>query len=235
MSKEERLNVVGLPTSASSDVPADVPIRPRGGADPPAQQLAPATEEGDSLRQYLDVIARHKVVVLLCTILTPLIAFAYSLGQEAKFEASAAVLVNTGGAGAILSEIPGIATTADPERLAATHVSLARLPVVARNTVEAVGVPESAQTFLGRSAVVVDMDTDILRFMVFDSDPERAEVLATAYAQQFTRYRNGLDLQARPWRSSRLAGKADRPCTPSWAARSSGSMLRRQFGARQRL
>lgn len=191
MANEERLNVVGIRTPADADVDER-----RTWAYERNTFLGDSVEDTDSLREYLSVIARHKLVVALCALLTPLLALVYSLDQHPKYEASASVLVAAGSAGSILSDIPGVAPTTDPKRLAATHVSLARLPIVAQRTVDAAGVSESAGAFLGRSTVSAETDTDLLRFGVTDDDAERATRLATAYAQQFTRYRNELDLQS---------------------------------------
>jgi succinoglycan biosynthesis transport protein ExoP len=153
-------------------------------------------DEPDSLREYLGVLARHKIVIIVSTLLTLIAALAYSTSQAAVYEASASVLVTQGGAASILSDIPSLAPTGDPERLAATHVNLARLPIVARRTVNAAALDESAGEFLGRATVSAEPDADILRFTVGDAVPEQARRLATIYAQQFTRYRNELDLAA---------------------------------------
>jgi Mrp family chromosome partitioning ATPase/capsular polysaccharide biosynthesis protein len=191
LSSEELPKVRGL--SAPTDLESDVPVgQPASGRN----TLGPARDDRDSLREYLAVLGRHRLVIAVCALATPFAAFVYSARQDPVYEASAAVLVTTGGAGSVLSEIPGIAPTNDPERLSATHLSLARLPVVARATTSAAGLDESPAAFLGRSAVTADADTDILRFTVSDTDPDRAQRLATAYAAQFTRYRNGLDMEA---------------------------------------
>ena len=194
MANEDFRNVVGLRVSGDADVADGAGRRARHTVVSGSREVT--FEDNDSLREYFGVVRRHKLIVALCALLTPLAAFAYSQGQEPKYEASAAVLVDSGSVGNILSDIPGIAPTNDPERLAATHVSLARLPIVARRTVEAVGLAESAGALLGRSSVTAETDTDLLRFVVADADPDQARLLATAYAQQFTRYRNELDLKA---------------------------------------
>ena len=153
-------------------------------------------DEPDSLREYLGVLTRHKVVIAVTTLLTLIAALAYSSSQQAKFEASASVLVTQGGAASILSDVPSLATNNDPARLAATHVNLARLPIVARRTIVAAGLDESAGAFLGRASVTAEPDADILRFTVSDPVGEQAKRLATIYAAQFTKYRNELDLAA---------------------------------------
>ncbi len=197
MRSDEQLNVYGLPVSTDVDSRDDSaswsfsPTPPRvanQGASPP--------EGSDGLREYLDVVARHKLAVVLCVVLTTAAALAYSINQSPLYEASASVLVSAGGAGSVLSDLPGIAPSTDPARFAATQVGLARLPIVARRTVEATGLQEDAGAFLARSSVAPQSDADILQFTVSHGESEVAASLATAYARQFTRYRNELDVQA---------------------------------------
>jgi Mrp family chromosome partitioning ATPase/capsular polysaccharide biosynthesis protein len=177
-----------------------------------------SADGGDSLREYLGVLARHKLVIALSTLLTIIAALAYSTAQSPLYRATASVLVTPGGA-SVLSDIPGLSATNDPERLAATYVSLARLPIVARRTVKSAGLDETAREFLERATVTADPQADILRFGVEDVGPVRAERLATIYAREFTRYRNELDLQAirstRATISRSLARLAERGQTDS--------------------
>jgi len=157
----------------------------------------------DSLHEFLAVLARRKLVLILCVVLTPLAALAYSILQNELYEGTAAVLVTPGGAASALSEVPGLGAADEPERFAATHVSLARLPTVAQRVIREAPLFEDPETFLARSSVSAQVDADILRFNVADANPDQARALSTIYAQQFTRYRNELDVQS--IRSTRAA------------------------------
>jgi uncharacterized protein involved in exopolysaccharide biosynthesis len=170
---------------------------------PPASSRAPTThgqdevpERSDSLQQFPAVLARRKLVVLLSVILTPLAAFGYSLLQDPLYEASATVLASSSGAGSGLSELPGLSSTDDSERFAATQMELARLPTVAERVIKAAPLFEDSVSFLGRSSVASEADADILRFNVTDLDPDAAARLATIYARAFAQYRNELDVQS---------------------------------------
>jgi tyrosine-protein kinase len=190
---DEQLNVFGLPVSAKPDPDYERrpgPIPARTSVD---DQRPP--DGSDSVREYLAVVGRHKLAVLLSVLVTTTAAFVYSMNQTPVYEASASVLVTTGGAANVLSDIPGIAPSTDPTRFAATQVGLARLPV-ARRTVVATGLQESESAFLGRSSVTPQSDADILQFTVRHGSSEIATSLATAYGRQFTQYRNELDVQA---------------------------------------
>ncbi|CAN5774976.1 hypothetical protein BH18ACT13_BH18ACT13_03870 [soil metagenome] len=170
-----------------------MPASSRGYA-PPEPEEAPGRR--DSLQEFLGLLGRRKVVLLLAAVLTPLGALAYSVLQDPLYEGSAAVLATSGGVGSSLSEIPGSTASDEPERFAATQVILARLPRVAERVIEVAPLFEDSETFLGRSSVTAQEDADILRFNVSDGEPDEAERLATMYAQAFTRYRNDLDLQS---------------------------------------
>ena len=191
----DRLNSA-LRATADPHVPDHSGVRPLPHSQRGATGAMLPPDEPDSLREYLGVLARHKLVIAVTALLTLIAAAAYSTSQQAKYEASASVLVTQGGAASIVSDIPSLATNNDPARIAATHVNLARLPIVARRTVTAAGLNESAGAFLGRASVAAEPDADILRFTVSDPVADQAKRLATIYAAQFTKYRNELDLAA---------------------------------------
>ena len=153
-------------------------------------------ERSDSLQQFLGVLARRKMVVLLSVILTPLAALGYTILQDPLYQASATVLATSSGAGSGLSQLPGVTSTDDSERFAATQVELARLPTVADRVVKNAPLFEDSVTFLGRSSVTNEDDADILHFHVTDVDPDAAARLATMYARAFASYRNQLDVQS---------------------------------------
>ena len=195
MRSDEQLNVYGLPVSTSVDSREEHASGRYSTLPRVADQGSPP-EGPDGLREYLAVVSRHKLAVLLSAAVATIAALVYSLNQSPLYDASASVLVTSGGAASVLSDIPGIASSNDPARFAATQVGLARLPIVAQRTVAATGLKESAGAFLGRSSVAPQSDADILQFTVSDGFSDRVAALATAYARQFTKYRNELDVQA---------------------------------------
>jgi Mrp family chromosome partitioning ATPase/capsular polysaccharide biosynthesis protein len=157
----------------------------------------PIIEEGsEGIREFLGVLLRRKAALLLPVLLTPVIALGLAMLQDPVYESSADVLVTSGSVARALTELPGLSSPDQPERNARTQVGLARLPRVAQGVIERAPLFESADDFLARSRVSVEPDTDLLRFTVEDRDAEQASRLATLYAQEFTEYRNSLDLQA---------------------------------------
>jgi Mrp family chromosome partitioning ATPase len=64
---------------------------------------------------------------------------------------------------------------------------------VASATLRAAGVRRTAGDFLARSSVTPQLNSDLLVFSVTDPDPELSVKLASAYAREFTTYKQRLD------------------------------------------
>ncbi|MCS7007835.1 MAG: hypothetical protein RMM28_09265, partial [Thermoleophilia bacterium] len=182
------------------------PAQVQTGEREPVHQLAAATvadrarraivEEGsEGINEFLGVLSRRKLAVLLPLLLTPIIALGYAMLQDPAYESSADVLVTRGGIASALGDLPGLAAPDEPERNARTQVGLARLPRVAQRVISTAPLFETTDDFLARSRVSVEPDTDLLRFTVEDRDADQAQRLATLYAREFTEYRNSLDLE----------------------------------------
>jgi Mrp family chromosome partitioning ATPase/capsular polysaccharide biosynthesis protein len=158
--------------------------------------LSADTQERDSLHEFVGVLRRRWVALVIPIVLTPLVALGHSILQDPRFSASADVLVTSGSVASALSDLPGLSSPDQPERNARTQVGLARLPRVAQRVIAEAPLFEEPATFLQRSSVSVLPDADILRFSVEDGSADAAQRLATIYAQQFSRYRNALDVEA---------------------------------------
>ena len=148
------------------------------------------------LSDRLSVLSRQKWIVVLAVIVVPLIAFTVSRSQQRLYQASATVLVNEQTPTATALNLP-TGVSSPPDRFAATQAGLARMGTVAQMTVKAAKVPHhTAAALLANSSVSAHANADLLTFSVTDPVPIVARKLATAYAQQFTVYRRGLDTSA---------------------------------------
>ena len=159
--------------------------------------MKPAVDERPStLRDYLQILWRRKWVVLQALILVPVVAVIWSLREPPLYQASSAVLVNPQNLAANLAEISD-PTQLDTTRAMRTQTELARVPEVARRTLDAVGLEDwSPSDLLGISSVSSGDESDILTFTVTSEDRKLAVPLATEYARQFTRYKRDLDTEA---------------------------------------
>jgi succinoglycan biosynthesis transport protein ExoP len=162
---------------------------------PEFRTLMTATPEADAvtLHDYLRVVRRRKWVVLQAVLILPLVAVAFSLHQEKRYEASADVLLNSENLATTVPGAPQSGLSQEPERITQTQAQVARMPKVARNALRAVsGTGLTVSEFLADSSVSSAPASDILTFAVTSPDPALAKELANAYAQAYSGYRQQL-------------------------------------------
>jgi Mrp family chromosome partitioning ATPase/capsular polysaccharide biosynthesis protein len=190
---------------------------------PEFRTLTTATPEADALtlQDYLRVVRRRKWVVLLIALTVPLLAVAFSLHQQKRYEASADVLLNSETLATTVSAIPQSGLSEDPVRITQTQAEVARGPDVARDALRAVsGAHLTVGEFLADSSVSSSPTSDILTFAVTSPDSALATELANAYARAYSGHRQQLytasieralaDVQQRLRRLDRSAAKAER-------------------------
>ena len=156
-----------------------------------------ALDKAASLTHQLRIIYQRKWIVLACAIVVPIIAGIISLGQSKAFSASAQVLLSNQDFAATLVGLPDTIANDVPDRRVETQAGLARVPEVARRTLAATGTKDmTPQQFLASSSVTPATNSDLLKFSVTAATPAQAAQLATAYAEQYTRYKEQLDTAA---------------------------------------
>jgi polysaccharide biosynthesis transport protein len=192
-----------------------------------------SSRSGDEsvLRDWLGVLSRQRWVVLLAITVTPLLAFAASQSQQRLYEGSARVLLNEQNSTAAEALNLTAASSAPPDRYAATQAKLARVGAVADLAVRAPTLPHrTAATLLANSSVSATPTDDILKFSVADPAPGVAKRLANAYAKAFTIYRHRLDTAA----LSAALRDTQRRLDAIVASGGGGSALARRVQATQR-
>jgi polysaccharide biosynthesis transport protein len=154
-------------------------------------------QEVRSIGDYVRVVRRRKWLILSIALLFPLAALLYSLERDPLYQASAEVLLNrttfvtdvTGGAEPTFNQ--------QPDRVAATEASVASVPEVAMRVLAATGIEDmTVDQFLAQSSATARPDADLLVLSVQDGDRDRAALLASVYAREFTEYRKKLDTAA---------------------------------------
>lgn len=147
-----------------------------------------------SLRDHLQVLRRRKWLILQAVLIVPTLAVLLALRQDAVYQASSEVLLNTQNLALSLTGTSDPLSTRTPERIAETQAQLARVPEVAKRVLERAGVRDrTPEDFLAASAVVPRTNADLLILTVNDGDPALATRLASIYAQEYTKYRSALD------------------------------------------
>jgi len=148
------------------------------------------------VREWSQVVARRRWLVLAALITAPLLALIVSHGQQRLYQASAEVLVSEKNPTASALNVTS-GTPSPPDRYAATQAGLARVATVLQMTATAAKLPgRTAAELYARSTVTADANADLLTFSVSDPDPAYARRLADIYATEFTVYRRRLDSAA---------------------------------------
>jgi non-specific protein-tyrosine kinase len=153
------------------------------------------TPEADAvtLHDYLRVVRRRKWVVLLAVLIVPLLAVAFSLHQQKRYEASADVLLNSETLATTVPGIPQTGLSEDPVRVAQTQAEVARGPEIVRDALRTVSSARlTVGGFLADSSVSSSPTSDILTFAVASPDPTLARELANAYARAYSVHRQQL-------------------------------------------
>lgn len=150
-----------------------------------------------ALRHILAVLRRRWWIIIAAAVIAPTVAIIYSTTQKPVYESSADVLLSYQNLAGDLTGTTDSSAFVDPERAAETQARLARVPAVARQTLEASGQSgRSVEEFLKSSSVSASTTSDLLTFRVSDGERALATELATEYATQFTAYRLQLDTAA---------------------------------------
>ena len=149
--------------------------------------------EGSTLRHSLAVLRRRWPLVLAFTIAVPAAAYYLSTLQSTRYEAMAQVLVSRQNLAASLTNTVDPTVYQQPDRVLDTQAQLAREPEVARRVLQAIGLHRTPDDLLRNSSVSPEANVDLLDFRVRDGNADLAKLLATSYANQFTRYREQID------------------------------------------
>ena len=151
---------------------------------------------GGEISSQLRMLRRRKWIVIHAAIIVPLVAAAWSLHQQPRYQALASVLLtNDTGLTGVAAATGG--TASSPDRRAQTEADLARMQPVVAHMLQRVKVKGlTVDEFLKRSSVSPRTNADILDFRVTDPNPKRAQLLTTAYARQFIRDRRAVQATA---------------------------------------
>ena len=111
--------------------------------------------------------------------------------QEVRYEAESKVLISRTNLSSVLTDTQDSRSQeSDFRRVVDTQAVLARVPRVARRTLDRAGHPDRSEAeFLEQSSAEADPDSDLLTLRVDDEQRAVATRLAGDYAREFVRYR----------------------------------------------
>lgn len=188
---------------------------------------------GTTLRDALAVMRRRKVILILCALLVPATAFAFSLVQVPAYQGQADVLLSQKNLANSLTNLQDQSVQAvNADRVAQTQAELARTPEVAGNTLKALNIDDMTTTeLLEQSSVTSSQNSDILVFKVTDENQLRARQLVNEYAKQYTEFRTKLDTAS----AARALSEVNRQLNPEDGKAATGSLRSTLLDKREEL
>ncbi len=139
-------------------------------------------KEEIDLRQYLLVLQRWWYLIVGCTLVAAVAAFAASLWIPPVYQAAVTLLVQQAPTAGV-SEYTAILTS---ERLAQTYAQMLTARPVLEMTIARMSLPETPEELAKKVKVERVRDTQLIRVKVEDTDPARAASIANTIADVFT-------------------------------------------------
>jgi capsular exopolysaccharide synthesis family protein len=177
-------------------------------------------------RRRSDLLRRWPVV-LACVVLAAGAALAASLAQTEQYTASASLLFRDPGLDESGSGASSLQAQ-DPEREAATNLSLVSLQVVADRTAQKLGTGLSGDEINGKVAIVSVGRSDVVEINATDSDPARAAQIANVFARRYIAFRRQAD-RSTVRRARVLVAEDFRRLSPAERATNAGESLAREI------
>ena len=146
---------------------------------------SPQSTEELSLARVMGTLRRRAGLVILCCLAVAGSALAFSLLQEKQYTASASLLIRDLGLGGGFSS--------DASREAATNVQLGSAPVVATETADDLDQRLTPDEIGGKVEIQEEIQSNILRVVATDPDPQLAADLANSFAEHYVEFRNEAD------------------------------------------
>jgi receptor protein-tyrosine kinase len=159
-----------------------------------APQDAATANDQTGLRRQVRVIRRRFPIVLICAVLAPAAALAYSLNQPTEYTAKSVLYFRNP---AFDNTIPGQPNTGgqpvDPTREAATNLRLVSLSVVADRAARAVDRRLNGQDLAKKIDISQEGDSDLVGIAATDRSKVRAARIANAFGREYIAFRRDAD------------------------------------------
>jgi succinoglycan biosynthesis transport protein ExoP len=151
----------------------------------------PGMQFSDQLRMALRFVRRRWVVLVGIPIIAVLVSIGVSLHTRKEYDATAQVELtpNTSNVVAALLNPAANSTSADPERDLNTAVSQITIAPVGQRVVSQLHLHEPVDTLLREVDANLEGTTNIVDVIVTDANPQRAQAISNAFANQFVVYR----------------------------------------------
>lgn len=142
----------------------------------------------------LAIMRRNLRLILVCVLLVPAAALAYSLAQESQYEATASLLFRDPGIDDALFGDAVFSEEGDSSRTAATNLKLVSLREISDRTARALPALElSGESVSEKVSVSPDGASDLITVTAQDGDPSTAAALANTFAEEYIAFRREAD------------------------------------------
>lgn len=160
----------------------------------PAQDTPHHGSDALPLHDVLAALRRRIPIVVAAAVVLASAALAYSLQSEKQYTATAKLLFRDPGFDQKLFGSSILAPSQDPDREAATNVSLVSLDTIASRTARALDGSDLTQSEI-RNKVQVSGEgrSDVVSVMATDTAPTFAATLANTMAKQYIAFRRAAD------------------------------------------
>lgn len=172
--------------------------------DPMGRTLQPSSPgsirdegTGAALRSFLRVIRRRLPLLLVCMVIVPAVAVAWSLQQDKEYASSASLLFRTTNIGEALTGSNFFSPGEDATRQAQTNVNLVSAGAVAARTAQAIDEPGvTPELVRGSVSVSPEGESEVAGVEAKTGDPDLSANIANTYAEQFIEVRREADERA---------------------------------------
>lgn len=167
-------------------------------------QRSQANPETPPLARALKIVRRYWILIVICVVTVPVIAFAYSKLQTKEYTASASLLFANAD---LEARIFGLSppSSIEPIREAATNLKLASVEQVANRTAKA--LPEAhldGDEVSERVSVAPEGESELIEVAATDPSPQLAARLANEFSEQFISFSREIE-SAKIVRAQKLA------------------------------
>jgi succinoglycan biosynthesis transport protein ExoP len=135
------------------------------------------------LREYIRILRRSWILILLALLLGVGAAAGYSLVQTPEYRASSKVFVSTQSAGTVQDLSQGSSFT---QQAVKSYADVVATPVVLEPVIARLGLDATAESLAPRITATAALDTVIIEIAVQDEQAESAATIANAVARSFT-------------------------------------------------
>ncbi|OUE21049.1 Tyrosine-protein kinase YwqD [Clavibacter michiganensis] len=135
------------------------------------------------LREYIRILRRSWILILLALLFGVGAAAGYSLVQTPEYRATAKVFVSTQSAGTVSDLSQGNSFT---QQAVKSYADVVSTPVVLEPVIAQLGLAETAESLAPRVSASAAADTVIIEIAAQDQQAETAAVIANAVAKSFS-------------------------------------------------